>query len=584
MIRHQRLDGGFSYCCEVNPLPDALMIIFFHCVGLGDDPLISELCARLQAEQNPDGSWYAFEDQKETLSGSTLAYFALLLSGHDKSQPHMERVRKMIQRQGGITNVSNLTKIILATTGQLTWSALPQGHIEVILWDKSAPVNMFDFAGFARLHLVPYMVLSHLQFQYPIPRDLGLEDLNQSSISLPTLHIPHLNLEALKRCHAFLLERLEPNGTLASYLTATVFAVFAMQAMGYDRDHPRIQRAIRGLKSMVYRRNGSVHQQLFTSTVWDTALCMRALRASKLPSCRESLRRGAVYLLHRQQHRSSDWAVHNPSAKAGGWGFSDVNTRYPDVDDTVAALLALLPYRRGLRNEWERAAQWVLSMQNRDGGWSAFDKNCNKAWLEWLPINDMGQAMTDPSSADLTGRVLESIAITRIHAPEQVARGVRWLLRRQKRNGSWFGRWGIAYIYGTWAAVRGLQASRVPKDSDALKRALAWLENIQNEDGGFGESCRSDVEGKYVALHHSTPSQTAWALMAMMGASSSPTGGMERAVEYLMKTARSSGGWRESYPTGAGVVGQAYLRYHSYPNVWPLLALSEYKRLTEVNG
>jgi sporulenol synthase len=586
IIRHQRPDGAFSFCCEANPLPDALMIIFLYGIGLHADSLIPELSQRLKQSQNLDGSWSAYADQKDTLSATTLAYFALLLAGEDKSRSRMQNAQHIIRQQGGIMRVSNLTKIVLATAGQIPWSSVPGGHIEWISGGPPIPVNLYDFNGYARLHLVPFMLLSHLQHQFPVPDELSLADLilpsgHLSAMQKPSIRIPHFNRQAVDRCHTFLLERIEPNGTWASYLTATVFAVFALRALGYPAQHRIVQRAIDGLKGLVYRRHGVVQEQLFTSTVWDTSLCMQALQQVKFNSSRAALQRGAQYLLSRQHKKPSDWKEHNASAQPGGWGFSDVNTLYPDVDDSISALYALHPFQRQYPDAWRRGADWVLSMQNEDGGWPAFDKNCTKFWLEYLPINDMGKAMTDPSTADITGRVLEGIRATQLDSQDTqkaLDRGVNWLFRHQRRNGSWPGRWGIAYLYGTWAAVRGLRASGIRADHTAMRKALHWVESVQHADGGFGESCRSVTEGDFVDWPDGTASQTAWGLMALMAASDKRTRAMDKAATFLAERVDSGGGWPEAYPTGAGVAGQAYLRYHSYPYVWPLLALVEYGR------
>ncbi|WP_303798171.1 prenyltransferase/squalene oxidase repeat-containing protein [Alicyclobacillus macrosporangiidus] len=288
------------------------------------------------------------------------------------------------------------------------------------------------------------------------------------------------------------------------------------------------------------------------------------------------LRRAAQYLASRQQDLPSDWCVHAPSVQPGGWGFSDVNTRYPDVDDTAAAVQALYPYRRDVWPVWKQGVRWLIGMQNEDGGWGAFERDSGKRWLERLPINDMGQAMTDPSSADLTGRVIEALSSMHVPARRAIARGVQWLRGAQREDGSWRGRWGICFLYGTWAAVSGLAAAGVPRDDPALRRAAAWLCSVQHADGGFGESCRSDEVDEFVDLAASTPTQTAWGLMALLAAVGPEAPETRRAAAALMDMAQPSGGWGEAYPTGAGIAGQAYIRYHSYPMVWPLLALARY--------
>jgi sporulenol synthase len=577
ILAHQTETGSFSFCCEVAPVSDAVMVIFLNLLGYVSDPLIPELCASLSRQQKPDGGWTAYPGQNSNNSITVLVYLALLISGVQKTAPLMMRARLYIQGHGGITQVSTFVKAFLAVSGELPWSILPEPKIELVLWEPPIPIHLFDIASPARLHLPSTLLLSHLNFAYHLPEALTLRELVLSHEELPKHRIPYANDRAIERCKTFLLERIEPDGTLAGYLSATVMMVFSLQALGYSSRHPIIRRAVAGLRKMVYRGKNFVHQQFFTSTVWDTAFSMQALAAAGVSPADDRMKLGANYLLRKQQRRVSDWIHHAPDAAPGGFGFSHGNTLYPDVDDTAAAVKALYPYSSMVRSRWKKAARWMLAMQNDDGGWSAFDRNCNNPLFEFLLGNDMDGTVTDPSTPDITGRVLEAIGSTRIRASGKVSRAVEWLLNEQSEDGSWFGRWGIAFIYGTFASTRGLYCSGVSAHHPSMQRALAWLLQIQNPDGGFGESCASDEQETFVPLKQSTTSQTAWALMAMLAASKKLTPQIEAAANYLIRAARPSGGWKETYPTGAGIAGQAYIRYHSYPYVWPLMALCAYR-------
>ncbi|MCL6517108.1 prenyltransferase/squalene oxidase repeat-containing protein [Alicyclobacillus sp.] len=649
LLRRQREDGAFDFCCEVNPLPDAMMALCLRCVSgsggrsaaalapladvtdvgspfgksqvdsrpgavagpSGVDPLMSALCDRLESLQDADGAWRAYPDQPDNPSATALVCATLLLCGRPADGPVLRRGLRYLARHGGLDAASHMVKILLATAGQYPWNRLPGEHIDFALLGPGAPLSLYDFSSYARVHMPPFMILRHLRHRFPESPHPALAPLLAGSSRLPPPRTHFRHTRAIRRCRDWILARLEPNGTLASYVTATVLAVFALQAVGDARDTEVVRRAIAGMKEMVRPVDGMLHQQVFTSTVWDTALALQALHAASgvlsggiapaglrqpghvgptapasdaptAASCgarphvaADPLWRAAQYLVSRQQDRRADWCVRAPGVEPGGWGFSDVNTLYPDVDDTAAALRALYPYRREVQSAWMRGVRWLIKMQNDDGGWGAFERDAGKRWLERLPINDMGQAMTDPSSADLTGRVLETLASMRIPAHRAIADGVRWLERAQRPDGSWRGRWGICFLYGTFAAVAGLAKAGLSRDHPAMRRARSWLCSVQHADGSFGESCQSDEQDAFVD-HAATPTQTAWGLMALLACAGPEAPQTQRAARALVDMADEAGGWAEPYPTGAGIAGQAYIRYHSYPMVWPLMALSRY--------
>lgn len=292
ILSHQRADGAFSYGCELSLFTDAVMMIFLHLMGEADDLLVSELSETVAQAQKPDGRFVAYPDQTDNVSLTTLCYFALRLSRYSLSSGREDKTRQYILQHGGIRHTSNLTKIILACAGQLSWRELPPPFIDVVLWGTRAPVNLYDFASFTRLHMVPFMLLSHLEYQVPVPEECGVADLVVPSFGVPYVRLPFDHPKAVAAARQFILDRLEENGTLASYHLATVLSVLALKAVGDPDDADVIASAVAGLKEMVSRHDDRVYQQQFTSTVWDTALSMRALAATRLPACSEALARG----------------------------------------------------------------------------------------------------------------------------------------------------------------------------------------------------------------------------------------------------------------------------------------------------
>lgn len=598
-------DGAWRYCFESGTVTDAFMIILLRHLGIQDEVFLSALAGRILSLQAPSGAWKLFYDEPEgNLSATIECYYALLLGGYrKKDDPDMVRVREFILARGGPEKAGSLTKVMLALTGHYPWDKLPKIPVEMILLPVWMPVNFFDLSGYARVHAAPILLCAGKEFSLKLPDgpdlsglfpslprrppdwqappplrkaiDDTVEELALSGASIHTL--------AFQKLEQYMLERIEWDGALYSYFTTTFLMIFALLASGYKINHPVIAGAVRGLKNMTCWAGAHYHLQEATSTVWNTALAGYALQEAGLAYAHPAVSRAISYLLARQHTRAGDWQVHNPQGRPGGWGFSDSNTINPDVDDTSYALRALTR-QAAARPEaygpsWRAGLEWLLTMQNDDGGWPAFEKNTDKSWPEKLPIPDGKAILTDPSAADLTGRTLEFLCnyagMTTGQPPVQ--KGVDWLLKKQGADGAWYGRWGISYLYGTWAAVTGLVAAQISPQHDSVKSAVAWLLSVQNPDGGWGESCLSDSAQKYTPLGFSTPSQTAWAVDALVIAGERENPAVSRGVNCLIGLIGHNG-IEASYPTGAGLPGGFYIHYHSYRYVWPLLALSHYLR------
>ncbi|WP_099156949.1 squalene--hopene cyclase [Virgibacillus ndiopensis] len=601
----QSNDGTWRFCFEGSSMTDAYMIILLRSLEINDEELIKELARRIQSKQSENGSWKLYKDEKEgNLSATIEAYYALLFSGYQqKDAKQMEKAKQYIIRKGCLDKANSLTKVMLAVTGQIPWPKYFPVPIEMILLPQSFPINFFDFVGYARVHMVPILIVADQKFVLKRKGSPNLPDLLNSRISendsFKELRSPEarslidsikqcvnsligfpskLHQMALKEAKKYMLARLESDGTLYSYFSATFLMIFSLLALGHSKDDQVIKQAVSGLKSLKCQSNG--HIQNSTSTVWDTSLISYALQASGVDNASQTIQKAIQYILQRQHYQFGDWVIHNPYVLPGGWGFSDINKWNPDVDDTTAALRAVRKTVRAsphLRQSWFRGINWVLSMQNDDGGWPAFEKNTDKKILTLVPIDGAESASIDPSSSDLTGRTLEFLgqdASLTIHHP-QIKRGVEWLERNQEKDGSWYGRWGISYIYGTWAALTGMRAVGVKKEQDAIKKGINWLKNVQNIDGGWGESCASDRERRYISLGSSTPSQTAWAVDALISVFDYRTEEIDRGIDCLIKLLNERD-WTYTYPTGAGLPGSFYIYYHSYNYIWPLLTLSHY--------
>ena len=604
LVNTQGKDGAWHYCFEAGLVTDAYMIVLLRHLDMDDEILINKLAHRIASKQEPNGAWKVFYDEPEgNLSATIDCYYALLLAGYrKKTDPEMVKARKFILAQGGPHEASSFTKVMLTLTGQYSWGSASLFPVEILLLPSWAPVNYFDFSGYARVHMAPILICAGKKFSYKLPDAPDLTDLYPASnkqkklnetpqilkkeldkvTKLIPISLHDIRNLAIEEAERFILHRLEWDGTLYSYFTASFPMFFALLALGYDKRHPVIVKAINGLKAMVCRAVN--HIQTATPTVWDTALISYALQEAGLPHHHPAINNAAAYLWSKQHTRYGDWLIHNPQGRPGGWGFSHSNTMNPDVDDTSYALRAL--YRQAANvpqvygHAWQAGLEWLLSMQNDDGGWPAFEKNTDKKWPELLPIPEAKSVLTDPSTADLTGRTIQFLGSYKgmTHRQDQIRKAVRWLIKNQRSDGSWYGRWGVVYIYGTWAALTGLLSVGVDPQHQSVKKAVSWLLAIQNQDGGWGESCLSDSVGQYTPLDFSTPSQTAWALDALIAAGLKDSPAVARGMEALLNLVEKDG-IETSYPTGAGLPGDFYINYHSYRYIWPLMAFSHYLRI-----
>lgn len=601
VLQMQAQDGRWMFCFETGPMTDAYTLLLMESFRWRDPRLREGLVERLRSLLDEDGGWRLYTDEPQANLSATLeASVALVATGAETIDGvRIRRAQEQVRSQGGVGKAGALTRMMLCLTGLLDWRHQLHLPLSFLLLPRWFPIHFFDLVGFTRCHLVPTMVASHLRIARKLFR--GPHDLSGwGSPSVPGKVDPALqayirrslpvelsesagNRLALAKAALFMRNRTESDGTLYSYFSTTLFMIYAWLGMGCSPGHPWITQAIRGLRSFIFPVRSGLHMQFTTSSVWDTALLLDALGEAGIPPDHPAMEKGRRYILARQQTRLGDWALNNPGVLAGGWGFSHINTIHPDLDDTAACLRVIaraLSIHPSLDDRWERGVRWLTSMQNRDGGWSAFEKNLDKTWSRLLlPAKDLQRVATDPSTPDLTGRVLAFLGRHRGWKPDHPAakRAIRYLEREQQPNGSWLGRWGIAYIYGTWAALTGMAAVGCSPSHPAVAKGIRWILSIQNSDGGWGESCRSDWEERYIPLQQSTPSQTAWALDALIAYHDRPNAAIRAGVKRLAKMVTETGA-HITYPTGAGLAGQFYIHYHSYRWIWPLGVLARYEK------
>jgi squalene-hopene/tetraprenyl-beta-curcumene cyclase len=606
-LQHEQ--GWWQGELATNVTMDAEDLLLRQFLGIAEAGQTAAAARWIAGEQRDDGTWANFHGGPGDLSTTVEAYVALRLAGHSPEAPHMALAADWIRARGGIAATRVFTRIWLALFGEWSWDELPVMPPEMIYFPAWFPLNVYDFACWARQTIVPLTIVGSLRPARPLP--CGLDELRVDGASPATrragwaaaftgldraLHLYErygqqarpagaVRRAALRRCAEWIIARQEQDGCWGGIQPPWVYSLIALHLLGYGLDHPVIKRGLAGLDRFTITEDGPDgpirRLEACQSPVWDTVLAVVALADSGLPADDQALARAAAWLLDEEIHGPGDWQVRRPGLAPGGWAFEFDNDGYPDIDDTAEILLALGrvelagPASAGRRHPAvQRGLRWIAGMQSRDGGWGAFDADNTSALVTKLPFCDFG-AVTDPPSADVTAHVVEALSAEGLAGSRAVRRGVAWLLRAQESDGSWFGRWGANYVYGTGAAVPALIAAGVKPGKPAIRRAVGWLEAHQNPDGGWGEDLRSYDDPGLAGRGGSTASQTAWALLALLAAG--PPGPAAHAgVRWLTEHQRPDGTWDEPEYTGTGFPGDFYINYHLYRLVFPLSALGRY--------
>jgi squalene-hopene/tetraprenyl-beta-curcumene cyclase len=586
-------------------------IYYLHVLGKADPARVAKLANYVRQKQLPDGGWSIYPGGPSELNATCKAYFALKLAGDNPESARMVQARETVLRLGGLERSNSYVRFYLAVAGALGWEMVPSILPEMMLLPNWFYLNIYEMSSWTRGIVIPMAILSALRPDWRLPERAHVDELfkdpaqktaafdwSDQLISWRNFFLAAdramklyeklpwkpLRQRALREAKSWLLEHLERSEGLAAIYPAMMNSIFALIALGHGPDDPLTSREIREFGRFEIEEKDTIRLQPCVSPVWDTCIAMVALEEAGVPADHPALVKSAEWILSKQVLGSGDWQVKNKDAAPGGWVFEFRNDFYPDVDDTAFVLMALqrvkFPDPARMEAAVRRGIQWLLSMQNRDGGWAAFDRDNNKGFLCNIPFADHN-AMLDPSTADVTARVLECLGRFGWSANHPaVHRAVEFLLKDQCEDGSWFGRWGVNYVYGTSGVLRSLETVSLTA-KEYCQRAVTWLRSVQKADGSFGESLRSYTEPHTKGEGASTASQTAWGLIGLLAGAEASDPAIEEAVSYLVDEQNADGSWSESEFTGTGFPCVFYLKYHLYRNSFPLYALARFRNQTQ---
>ena len=611
LLSIQEPDGHWCAELEGDTILESEYILTMHFLGRTGEPRVKKAAEYLRRAQLSSGGWPNYPGGPAEVSTSVKAYFVLKLVGDDPTAPHMVKARDVIQRLGGVDACNSFTKIYLAIFGECSWTHCPAVPPELVLLPDWVPFNIYKMSSWSRGIVVPLSVIWATKPFCPVPEHARIPELHVPRREKPPVErsakekvwravftaidlflrgiefagIRPFRKVALAACEAWIQDRLVKSDGLGAIFPPIINTILAFRCLGYAPDDPRLVAQVKELERLEMEDDETLHVQPCFSPVWDTAIAMVALSESGSGPEDPALQNAARWLIGREVRLEGDWKKSNPEGRPGGWYFEYANEFYPDTDDTAEVLTALAGVRfpspaeeARRRDALERGQAWLVSMQNRDGGWGAFDKGCDNEILTFIPFADHN-AMIDPSCEDITGRALE--ALHNLGAPERdpaVLKAVAFLDGKQHADGTWYGRWGVNYVYGTWLVLRGLAHAGVDLAKPRYQRAADWLRARQNGDGGWGELPQSYDDPATKGKGPSTAAQTAWALMALFATGDRDSDFVRRGVDYLLRQQDYDGSWRDEHWTGTGFPKVFYLRYHLYATYFPLWALSLYRR------
>lgn len=644
--RCQHPEGYWCGELESNPTMEAEYLLLTYFLGKVDRERWRKVANSILKRQREDGSWGQYYQAPGDLSTSIECYFALKLAGYSPDFEPLYKARQFILKRGGVAGSRVFTKVWLALFGQWDWRGTPTMPPELIFAPSWLPLNIYAFSSWARATIVPMLIILTRQPNCPVPAWANIDELytrprEETDYSLPRpnagwgwarllyrldralgilqrLPVHPLRRQAEEKIVDWIVQHQEADGCWGGIQPPWVYSLIALHHLGFPPDHPVtevVKKGLAGFEGFAIENDDACIIQACMSPVWDTCLVQLALLDSGVPESDPMVRLSTRWLLDRQILVSGDWQVRARKAKPGGWAFEFHNDHYPDIDDTSEVIMSLALMRLGHDEEprrqraIDRGVDWLLALQSKNGGWAAFDKDNNLEFLAKLPFSDFGETL-DPPSADVTAHIVEMLG--KLGYPLEfppLRRAYRFLRREQEEDGSWFGRWGVNYIYGVGAVLPALAAIGEDMGQPYIRRAVGWLLAHQNDDGGWGESCGSYVDPALHGVGPSTASQTAWALLALLAAGDAASPGVRNGICFLLETQLEDGCWDEPYFTGTGFPGYGVgerrsklpkpgelgyqgldmpagfmINYHMYRNCWPLLALGRYSKLRDANG
>jgi squalene-hopene/tetraprenyl-beta-curcumene cyclase len=607
-----RQDPGGYWCgeLEADTSLESDYILLHTLLGTGNPERFQKAANYILQHQKEDGGWSIYAGGPANVSACVKAYFGLKLAGYKADHPAMVRARNKVLELGGVTEVNTFTKIYLCFFGQYDYDAVPAVPPEIVLFPNWFWFNIYEISSWSRAILVPLSIAYAKKPFKKIPDEMGVGELfvggrDRSRMHLrwskklvswrnffllldrlihgfERVHIRPLRSVALKSAEKWMLERFEMSDGLGAIYPSMLNSIIALRCLGYSVDDPQVIRALDEFEKLGIEEGETFRMQPCKSPLWDTAYALFALGDSGVPATDPRMVRCADWILQKQVRKEGDWKVKNKAGKPGGWYFEFNNEFYPDVDDSAMVCLALgqveHPNGRYQRESVQRAIDWILSMQCKNGGWASFDKDNDRMVFQHIPFADHN-AMLDPATVDITGRILEMLAA---YGYDQnhvaVRKALKFIREQQEPDGSWFGRWGVNYVYGTMLVLRGLEAIGVDHHEPYVQQAAEWIRMFQNPDGGWGETCGSYDDPASKGVGPSTPSQTAWAVMGLLAASDTRSESVARGVAYLLRSQNKDGSWDETEYTGTGFPRVFYLMYHMYRQYFPLIALTTYKK------